>query len=245
MTPPITATFNLGALTVIGDSGNNVIAVSRDAAGTILVNAGAVPVAGGPATVANTRSINVVGAAGNDRITVDESSGALPRAFLVGGEGNDTLTGGSGDDIIVGQAGTDTLLGKGGTDTLFGGADNDTLTGGDANDQVSGEDGSDTLVWNPGDDTDVNEGGAGQDTTLVLGGNGDEQFTAVPNGTRVRIRAHRPRTVHHRHRKRRGARRRRERGRRYLHRLERPRDAHHALRRRRPRQRHDPGQRRQ
>ena len=78
VTPPITATFNLGALTVIGDAGNNVVAVSRDAAGTILVNAGAVPIAGGPATVANTRSINMVGAAGNDRLTVDESSGALP-----------------------------------------------------------------------------------------------------------------------------------------------------------------------
>jgi Ca2+-binding RTX toxin-like protein len=70
---------------------------------------------------------------------------------------------------------------------LFGGADNDTLTGGDADDQVFGESGDDRMIWNPGDDTDLNEGGDGVDTVEVNGGNGSEEFTATPNGTRVRF----------------------------------------------------------
>ncbi len=39
----------------------------------------------------------------------------------------------------------------------------------------------------PGDDTDLNEGGAGTDTTEVNGGGGAEQFTTTANGTRVRF----------------------------------------------------------
>ena len=50
----VTATFSSGILSEIGDSGANTITTSRDAAGQILVNGGAVPVVGGPATVANT-----------------------------------------------------------------------------------------------------------------------------------------------------------------------------------------------
>src|SRR6188474_2881469 len=43
------------------------------------------------------------------------------------------------------------------------------------------------MIWNFGDDIDFNEGGSGIDTTEVNGGNGDEQFTATANGTRVRF----------------------------------------------------------
>ena len=43
------------------------------------------------------------------------------------------------------------------------------------------------MIWNPGDDTDLNEGGDGVDTVEVNGGNGNEQFTATANGTRVRF----------------------------------------------------------
>ena len=43
------------------------------------------------------------------------------------------------------------------------------------------------MVWNPGDGNDVNEGGAGSDTVEVNGGNGAEQFTVTPNGSRVRF----------------------------------------------------------
>jgi Ca2+-binding RTX toxin-like protein len=183
----ITATFNSGVLSVFGDSLNNSITVSRDAAGNILVNGGAVAVAGGTATVANTTLIQVFGQDGNDQITLSEASGALPAAHLFGGAGNDVLTGGSGADQLFGQAGNDTLLGKGGSDLLFGGADQDTLTGGDGDDQVFGQAGNDRMIWNPGDDSDLNEGGDGVDTAEVNGGNGAEQFTATPNGARVRF----------------------------------------------------------
>jgi len=186
--PAVTAVFSpAGILSVFGDNLDNNIAISRNAAGQILVNGGAVSVIGGTSTVANTSLIQVFGQGGNDTITLNESNGALPAANLFGGAGNDVLTGGSGGDMLFGQAGNDTLLGKGGNDFLFGGSENDTLTGGDADDQVFGESGNDHMIWNPGDDTDLNEGGAGIDTVEVNGGNGDEAFTVTANGTRVRF----------------------------------------------------------
>ena len=42
-----TARFNNGVLTVFGDAATNTIGISRDAAGVILINGGAVPVGGG------------------------------------------------------------------------------------------------------------------------------------------------------------------------------------------------------
>jgi Ca2+-binding RTX toxin-like protein len=159
----VTASYRSGPkyLQVLGDNLDNTITVSRDGAGTLLVNNGAVAVSGGTATVANTSLITVYGQGGNDVITLNEANGALPAAQLFGGAGNDTLTGGSGNDQLFGQAGNDTLLGKGGFDLLFGGAGNDTLTGGDADDQLYGEGGNDRFIWNPGDDTDLWEGGDG------------------------------------------------------------------------------------
>jgi Ca2+-binding RTX toxin-like protein len=185
----VTASFNptSGVLTVFGDSLDNNITLSRNAAGQILVNGGAVAVTGGTATVANTTLIQGFGQGGNDTITLSEANGALPRANLFGGAGNDIMTGGSGGDMLFGQSGNDTLLGKGGSDFLFGGSENDVLTGGDADDQVFGESGDDRMVWNPGDDTDLNEGGAGTDTVEVNGGGGAEVFTTTANGTRVRF----------------------------------------------------------
>jgi Ca2+-binding RTX toxin-like protein len=185
----VTASFApaTGLLTEFGDALDNVITTSRDAAGTILVNGGAVAVQGGPATVANTALIQAFGQGGNDTLTIDEANGALPATNLFGGDGNDVLTGGSGNDQLFGQAGNDTLLGKGGNDFLFGGDGNDTLTGGDGDDQMFGEAGDDRMIWNPGDDTDLAEGGDGTDTVEVNGGNGAEVFTATANGTRVRF----------------------------------------------------------
>src|SRR5215216_937201 len=185
----VTSTFtpSAGILSTLGDSLDNNITVSRDAAGKLLVNGGAVKVLGGTPTVANTSLIQVFGQAGDDTITLNEANGALPRANLFGGAGNDTITGGSGSDMLFGQADNDTLLGKGGADFLFGGAGNDVLTGGDGDDQVFGEAGNDRMIWNPGDDTDLFEGGADIDTAEVNGGNGAETFTLTANGSRVRF----------------------------------------------------------
>src|SRR5215210_7826064 len=107
-----TATFSAGTLSVSGDSLDNTITVSRDAAGKILVNGGAVAVAGGTPTVANTALIQAFGLGGQDVVTLSEVNGALPAAHLFGGADNDTLTGGSGADQLFGQTGHDTLLGK-------------------------------------------------------------------------------------------------------------------------------------
>ena len=101
-----TATFNNGVLTASGDSAANNIAISRDAAGRILINGGAVAVVGGTPTVANTALIRVFGLGDNDVISLNEANGALPRANLFGGAGNDVLTGGSGADQLFGQAAT-------------------------------------------------------------------------------------------------------------------------------------------
>src|SRR6476619_474524 len=171
LTPAVTAAFSpaAGLLSVFGDSANNKIDVSRDAAGKLLVNGGAVTIVGGTATVANTAQIQVFGQGGNDTITLSEVNGALPAALLFGGAGNDVLTGGSG------------------ADQLFGGAGNDTLLGRDGDDQVCGEAGNDRMIWNPGDDSDLFEGGDGVDTAEVNGGNGSETFTITANGARVRF----------------------------------------------------------
>src|SRR5262245_36720898 len=187
--PAVTAVFvpPAGVLTVLGDAGNNTITVSRDAAGNLLVNGGAVAIRGGTATVANTSLIQVFGQAGNDQISLDEANGALPAAHLFGGAGNDTLIGGSGNDLLSGGAGNDVLMGKGGNDLLFGGAGDDVLIGGTGDDQVFGQAGNDRMIWNPGDGSDLNEGGAGNDTVEVNGGNASETFTVTPNGTRVRF----------------------------------------------------------
>ena len=99
----VTSTFtpSAGILSTFGDSLNNNITVSRDAAGKLLVNGGAVKVLGGTPTVANTSLIQVFGQGGNDTITLNEANGALPRANLFGGAGNDTITGGSGERHAV------------------------------------------------------------------------------------------------------------------------------------------------
>ncbi|MES2193997.1 MAG: calcium-binding protein [Pseudomonadota bacterium] len=183
----VTANLATGNLTILSDTLSNAITASRNAVGEILVNGGAVAIAGGPSTVANTNLIQAFGQGGNDTIALDETSGALPKASLFGGSGNDVLTGGSGADQLFGQDDNDTLLGKGGSDLLFGGGGNDTLTGGDGDDQVFGEAGNDRMIWNPGDDSDLFEGGADDDTAEVNGGNGDEQFTITANGSRVRF----------------------------------------------------------
>ena len=183
------ATFFLGAglLSVFDDNVGDTIVISRDPAGNILLNGGAVSVTGGQPTVANTGEIDVFGQGGNDTITLDETNGAMPAAEMFGGAGNDILTGGSGNDQLFGGSGNDILLGKGGNDLLFGGAGNDTLTGGTGDDQMFGEAGDDRMIWNPGEGSDLMEGGDGNDTAEVNGGNGAEVFTITANGSRVRF----------------------------------------------------------
>lgn len=57
-------------------------------------------------------------------------------AFMLGGNGADTLTGGSQTDLLVGNAGMDTLDGGSGSDRMVGGDDDDTYYVDAAGDQV-------------------------------------------------------------------------------------------------------------
>jgi Ca2+-binding RTX toxin-like protein len=96
----IKATFSptAGVLSVFGSTHDDTIVLSRDAAGALVVNGGAVHIKGGVSTVANTGLIQVFGQAGDDTISIDETNGAMPAAQLFGGDGNDVLTGGSAAD---------------------------------------------------------------------------------------------------------------------------------------------------
>jgi Ca2+-binding RTX toxin-like protein len=176
-----------GILSVVGDTLDNTIVVSRDTAGQILINGGAIAISGGPATVGNTVLIEVFGKAGNDQIALDESNGPLPAANLFGGDGNDTLTGGSGADLLSGDAGNDLLLGQGGDDLLNGGPGNDRVIGGRGNDTAVLGVGNDTFVWNPGDGSDVVDGQGGMDTLQFNGANIAENIDLSADGGRLRF----------------------------------------------------------
>src|SRR5262245_47846218 len=91
ITPAVNAFFSAGVLTVTGDGADNTIEVSRDAAGKLIVNGGAVAIKRGVATVANTKNIQINGQGGNDTLSLNEANGALPKANIFGGAGNDTL----------------------------------------------------------------------------------------------------------------------------------------------------------
>jgi Ca2+-binding RTX toxin-like protein len=175
----VTATSAGGVLTVTGDDNANAITVSRTAGGTLLVNGGAVNIAGSPATVSTIQTISISGLGGNDNLKLDETNGVLPKANISGGDGFDVLTGGSGADTLHGDSGNDLLFGMAGNDQLFGGSGNDALTGGKGADEVFGEAGDDRMIWNNGDGTDLNEGGDGVDTVEVNGGSASESFSAA------------------------------------------------------------------
>ena len=167
----IKANFTAGVLSVTGHNGGDAITVSRDAAGQILINGGAISVQGDQPTLTNTTEIDVFGGNGNDMISLDNvappTGQALPPAHLFGGNGNDTLTGGAGNDTLFGGNGDDTVIGGKGNDTAFLGA------------------GNDTFIWNPGDGNDVVDGGSGFDTLVFRGADrpAGETFSIDPNGS--------------------------------------------------------------
>ena len=183
----ISAAFTGGILTITGDDLDNTITASRDAAGTILVNGGAVPVTGDVPTIVNTSLIQIIGLGGNDVLSIDDSNGPMPPANLIGGEGDDTLTGSASDDVLDGGPGNDSLFGRDGNDRLLGGPGDDILNGGRGTDELFGGDGDDQIVWNPGDGSDLVEGGDGADTLLFVGANINELMDLSANGSRLRF----------------------------------------------------------
>jgi hypothetical protein len=102
----------------------------------------------------------ILGLDGNDTIT-----GTAFDDTIIGGNGNDTITGGPGTDYLEGNAGNDTLTGSAGDDTLLAGSGNDTLSGGVGND---------TLLAQPADlGADTLNGDADLDTCSAVTAEGD------------------------------------------------------------------------
>jgi RTX calcium-binding nonapeptide repeat (4 copies) len=183
----IHASFKAGVLVATGDNLGDTITTSRNAAGQILINGGAVSIDGGDPTVATTKEIVVSGGNGDDTISLDETNGPLPAAQLFGGNGNDVLTGGSGVDQLFGGNGNDTLNGGNGNDTLNGGNGNDTVIGGKGADTAFLGNGNDTFIWNPLDGSDTVEGQAGTDTLVFNGANVNEIFEISANDSRASL----------------------------------------------------------
>jgi Ca2+-binding RTX toxin-like protein len=170
-----------GLLSVAGDNENDTITTSRDGAGNILINGGAVSIMGGQPTVGNTTTILESGGGGDDVISLGNA--ALPGALLSGGNGNDVLTGGTGADLLFGDKGNDTLNGGDGNDTLSGGSGDDLVMGGKGDDLAFLGAGNDTFIWLPGDGNDIVDGGAGFDTMSFRGANKGESIVISANGS--------------------------------------------------------------
>lgn len=66
-------------------------------------------------------------------------------SWLVGSDGDDTLTGTAGADLIEGGAGKDVIHGGAGNDRLYGDADDDELYGDSGDDFVEGGEGADKI----------------------------------------------------------------------------------------------------
>jgi len=97
-----------GLLSAFGDALDDTVEIAFNAAGTLRVNRGAVPIGGGTPNAANTAALL--------KLTAD------------GGADDDVLIGGAGADVLLGGAGDDVLLGGGGIDILDGGPGEDIET---------------------------------------------------------------------------------------------------------------------
>lgn len=172
-------------LVVSGDARSNTIVVSRDVAGDILVNGGAVVIHGPKPTVDNVKRVRILAAGGDDTVRLDETNGPLPSADIFGGPGNDRITGSSGRDRLFGGLGSDTLIGGRGDEFLSGGDGRDFVDGNQGTDTAALGDGNDTFQWDAGDGSDVVNGNAGRDVLLFNGAAADELFDVAATGSRV------------------------------------------------------------
>ncbi|MBA3727128.1 MAG: hypothetical protein H0W86_11960 [Armatimonadetes bacterium] len=165
MAAGLSTSFAQGILVIHGTPQADVIRLTSNASGQILMNGQ--PIQGNP-TRATTRALRVFGHGGDD--VLDARQVTLGRVTLNGGAGDDslwgsrnaaTLLGGTGDDILKGGSGSDILKGGAGNDHLFGMSGDDQLFGGIGNDWLEGNRGRDTL--NAGEGADAVFGGAGDD----------------------------------------------------------------------------------
>ena len=187
--PAVVAFFNTDTLTVLGDLNANDIAVSADANGNLQVTNAGAPVAinttlGTPNKV-NLKTITVDAKGGDDSILIDRSVNVLdaggklvsaPNGFLSAGGGNDTIRVTAGG-FVGGVVGNPIV----GNFTMLGGAGNDLLDSGFGNDVMLGEGGNDQLIWRPGTLVDTFDGGAGNDTALIIGNTSNIPDLSTPD----------------------------------------------------------------
>jgi hypothetical protein len=170
------AVLSQGLLDIIGTDANDSITVQKDGRKlTVSVNAHK-----SQFNTADVSAIHVDSGAGDDSVTL---GAGVTGAYIVGGDGNDTLrggdgndtlTGGGGRDLVFGGAGNDRLNGNGGNDTLSGDSGSDRVYGGNGNDSLYGGSGTDRLYGEAGDD--YLKGDAGADR--LDGGDGTNHATA-------------------------------------------------------------------
>jgi len=111
----------------------------------------------------------VAGGAGNDRI--DLSPATSDRAYVSGGDGDDTLIGSEGHDLLSGDGGTDSILAGGGNDIVSGDSGASKFTGVGGNDFLDGGAGIDTVYeWGNVDFVVTND---------RLTGHGVDQLSAI------------------------------------------------------------------
>ncbi|MEE2738036.1 MAG: calcium-binding protein, partial [Planctomycetota bacterium] len=189
--------FSGGILTITGSSDNDVIDVSIDPDGALLLND--IEIAGAP-TTSNTDGIVIVAGAGDDQITLDQSSGALAPGATSETAGESeievTVDAGAGNDALTlrGQDGeADTMKPSGSAVDINGDNDGDVtlialeeigLFGGGENDSIS------LTGWTAADASAVGivkisvDGGAGDDvlrggdlgSVTLVGGDGADNI---------------------------------------------------------------------
>jgi len=141
--------------------------------------------------------LNVLGTAGNDRITLRLKLGNRSRLQVdVGGNGSAEFTfkrSAFNRIVVHGAAGADALsidesygafTGSEAT-SLFGDSGNDLLRGGSAAERLFGGTENDTIDGKRGND--LIEGGAGSDLVVFTGSNAAEKFEFSANGNRLRF----------------------------------------------------------
>ena len=168
---PVSAEFEAdeGDLYILGSRLADTLTVSRDASGQLLVNGGAIPIAGGPATVANTLQIEIYARGGDDRVSLDRANGPMPHGELYGGTGDDVLSGGPNNDNLYGEEGNDVIDGGPGGNFEVGGV------------------GDDTFVWNAGDGREAIEAQDGNDTLRFTGADVAEQIALTQDGSHLQV----------------------------------------------------------